>query len=106
MKNSIGILFAGLAAASAQALAADPLPKGFSSFGPDQTIADVGKVEWQPLKLEGLPPGIEIATLRGDLGKGGGEILLRLPANYTLPNHSHTSDELDRWLKGAFTDIA
>src|SRR5947209_14711632 len=106
MKNSIGILFAGLAAASAPALAADPLPKGFSSFGPDQTIADVGKVEWQPLKLEGLPPGIEIATLRGDLGKGGGEILLRLPANYTVPNHSHTSDELYVWLKGAFTYIA
>src|SRR5436305_1654984 len=80
MKNSIGILFAGFAAASAQALAADPLPKGFSSFGPDQTIADVGKVDWQPLKLEGLPPGIEIATLRGDLAKGGAEILLRLPA--------------------------
>src|SRR5205823_716997 len=84
MKNlnhtGIGMVLAGALAASAVALAADPLPKGFSSFGPDQTIADVGKVEWQPLKLEGLPPGIEIATLRGDLGKGGGEILLRLPA--------------------------
>src|SRR5207253_10939080 len=106
MKNSIGILFAGFAAASAVALAADPLPKGFSSFGPDQTIADVGKVEWQPLQLEGLPPGAEIASLRGDLGKGGGEILLRVPANYTVPNHSHTSDEVYVWLKGSFTYIA
>jgi len=110
MKNlnhtGIGMVLAGALAASAVALAADPLPKGFSSFGPDQTIADVGKVEWQPLKLEGLPPGIEIATLRGDLGKGGGEILLRLSANYTVPNHSHTSDELYVWLKGAFTYIA
>jgi len=110
MKNlnhmGIGMVLAGALAASAAALAADPLPKGFSSFGPDQTITDIGKVEWQPLKLEGLPPGIEIATLRGDLGKGGGEILLRLPANYTVPNHSHTSDELYVWLKGAFTYIA
>ena len=48
--------------------------KGFYSFGADQTIADIGKLEWAPLKLEGLPEGIEIATLRGDLGKGGGEI--------------------------------
>ena len=80
--------------------------KGFFSFGPDQTIVDIGKVEWQPLKLEGLPPGIEIATLRGDLGKGGGEILLRVPANYTVPNHSHTSDELYVWLRGAFTYVA
>src|SRR5215468_9133189 len=92
---------------SVTARAADnATPKGFLSFGPDQTIVDIGKVEWQPLKLEGLPPGIEIATLRGDLGKGGGEILLRVPANYTVPNHSHTSDELYVWLRGAFTYVA
>ena len=29
-----------------------------------QTIADIGKMEWAPLKLEGLPAGIEIAVLR------------------------------------------
>src|SRR5205085_7476261 len=27
-------------------------------------------------------------------------------ANYTVPNHSHTSDELYVWLKGSFTYIA
>ena len=42
--------------------------KGFYSFG-RPTIADIGKLEWAPLKLEGLPEGIEIATLRVDLGK-------------------------------------
>ncbi len=106
---AISLVLAGglLAMAPISAKAADTAtPKGFSSFGPDQTIADIGKVEWQPLKLEGLPPGIEISVLRGDLAKGGGEILLRLPANYTVPNHSHTSDELYVWLKGAFTYIA
>ena len=76
-------------------------PKGVYSFGADQTIADIGKMDWAPLKLEGLPPGIEIAALRGDLAKGGGEILLRTP-----PNHSHTSDELYVWLQGGFTYIA
>src|SRR5262249_20333013 len=81
-------------------------PKGVYSFGPDQTIADISKMEWQPLKLEGLPPGIEIAVLRGDLTKGGGEILLRTPPKYVVPNHSHTSDELYVWLKGGFTYIA
>jgi hypothetical protein len=81
-------------------------PKGVYSFGTDQTIADIGKMEWAPLKLEGLPPGIEIATLRGDLAKGGGEILLRTPPKYVVPNHSHTSDELYVWLKGSFTYIA
>ena len=82
------------------------MPKGFYAFGADQTIVDIDKVEWQPLKLEGLPPGIEISPLRGDLDKGGGEILLRVPANYTVPYHSHTSDELYVWLKGAFTYVA
>jgi len=66
----------------------------------------LARAECQPLKLEGLSPGIEIATLRGDLAKGGGKILLRVPANYTVPNHSHTSEELYVWLKGAFTYIA
>src|SRR5690348_6939961 len=102
----IGCGLVGLLA-GVSAFAADPVaPKGFYSFGPDQTIADVSKLEWKPLQLEGLPPGIEIATLRGDLAKGGGEILLRVPANYTVPNHSHTSDELYVWLKGSFAYVA
>jgi quercetin dioxygenase-like cupin family protein len=92
----------GVSAFAADAVA----PKGFHSFGPDQTIADISKLEWKPLQLEGLPPGVEIASLRGDLAKGGGEILLRVPANYTVPNHSHTSDELYVWLKGRFAYIA
>src|ERR1051325_2456668 len=99
---TLAVIIALAAPAAAKAAA----PKGFFSFGADQTIVDIGKVDWQPLKLEGLPPGVEIASLRGDLAKGGGEILLRVPANYTVPNHSHTSDELYVWLKGDFTYIA
>jgi quercetin dioxygenase-like cupin family protein len=76
------------------------------SFGKDQSIIDLNKVVWEPLKGEGIPPGPEIAILRGDLAAGGGELLVRLPANYTFPNHSHTSDELYVWIKGNFTYIA
>lgn len=76
------------------------------SFGKDQTIVDVGKVVWSPLEVEGLPKGGEIALLRGDLGKGEAEALLRFPAGYKVPNHSHTSDELYMWISGAFTLIA
>jgi hypothetical protein len=76
------------------------------SFGKDQTIIDLNKVVWEPLTGEGIPPGPEIAILRGNLAAGGGEALVRLPANYTFPNHSHTSDELYVWLKGDFTYIA
>jgi quercetin dioxygenase-like cupin family protein len=76
------------------------------SFGKDQTIIDLNKVVWEPLKGEGIPPGPEMAVLRGDLAAGGGELLVRLPANYTFPHHSHTSDELYVWIKGNFTYIA
>lgn len=76
------------------------------SFGKDQTIIDLNKVAWEPLTGEGIPPGPEIAMLRGNLAAGGGEALVRLPANYTFPNHSHTSDELYVWIKGDFTYIA
>jgi quercetin dioxygenase-like cupin family protein len=76
------------------------------SFGPGQTIIDVRNVVWEPLKGEGIPPGVQIAMLRGDLAAGGGELLVRLPANFTFPNHSHTSDEIYVWIQGDFTYVA
>jgi quercetin dioxygenase-like cupin family protein len=106
MTRSILLAIAMSAGIATAAAAADPLPKGVTSFGDDQTIADIGKMEWAPLDLQGLPKGIEIAVLRGDLAKGGGEILLRTPPKYVVPNHSHTSDEVYLWLKGSFTYVS
>jgi quercetin dioxygenase-like cupin family protein len=76
------------------------------TFGPDQLIIDLNQLVWEPLKAEGVPPDPEIAVLHGDGKAGGLEAVVRLPANYTFPNHSHTSDELYVWLKGNFTYIA
>ena len=76
------------------------------SFGPGQTLIDLKQIVWEPLKGEGIPPGARIATLHGDLATGGGELLVYLPAHYTFPNHSHTSDELYVWIQGDFTYIA
>jgi quercetin dioxygenase-like cupin family protein len=76
------------------------------AFGVDQTIVDLNKLVWAPLTAEGVPPGPEIAVLRGDGKTGVLEAMVRLPANYTFPNHSHTSDELYVWIKGDFTYIA
>lgn len=45
-------------------------------------------------------------VLRGDGKAAGFEVVVRLPAHYTFPNHSHTSDEHYVWLKGNFTYIA
>ena len=76
------------------------------AFGPDQTVIDLNKLAWGPLTADGVPPGCEIAVLRGDGKTGVLEAVVRLPANYTFPNHSHTSDELYVWLQGDFTYIA
>lgn len=76
------------------------------SFGAGQSIVDLTKVQFAPLKSEGVPPGPEIAVLRGSMTAGPVELLLRLPANYTFPNHSHSSDETYVWLTGPFTYVA
>jgi len=111
--EGIGIMLktmslAALLASSVGAVGAHELGSNMNplSFGTDQTIVNVDKVVWAPLAVKGLPKGGEIAVLRGDLSKGDAEILLRLPKNYKVPNHTHTSDELYVWLAGAFTLIA
>jgi quercetin dioxygenase-like cupin family protein len=76
------------------------------AFGPDQTIIDLNKLVWVPLEAEGVPPGPEMAVLRGDGKAAGFEVVVRLPAHYTFPNHSHTSAEHYVWLQGNFTYIA
>ena len=74
------------------------------AFGPDQTIIDLNKRVWVPLEAEGSP-GPEMAVLRGDGKAAWFEVVVRLPAHYTSPHHSHTSDEHYVWLKGNFTYI-
>lgn len=74
------------------------------SFATDQTIIDLNKIEWAPLELKGFEPGAEFAVLRGDLAHGS-ELIVRVPPNYLLPNHNHTSAETYIWLKGAYTYI-
>ena len=76
------------------------------AFGADQTIVDVDKLVYEPLEVEGLPEGAEIAHIRGDLGKAGSESILRIPPGYVVPSHTHTSEELYMWLSGAFTLIS
>lgn len=76
------------------------------AFGDDQTIVDLEKVVWKPLEVEGLPPGAEIATLRGDLDRAGSQSVVRIPPGYVVPSHTHTSNELYVWIKGAFTLVS
>jgi quercetin dioxygenase-like cupin family protein len=107
-RSGIGLFAIAVTVFASPYLAAQTPPKqpGTYAFGDDQTIADITKLEWAPLTLQGLPPGVEVAVLRGDLAKGGAEILLRTPPHYVVPNHSHTSDEVHVWLKGDFIYVA
>ncbi len=90
--------------------ASDAHPPGSNrnrlSFGDDQTIVDLDKVVWEPLAVDGLTPGAEIAVIRGDLAKDHSESVVRLPSSSLLRRHTHTSDELYIWISGSFTLIA
>ncbi len=72
------------------------------SFGPDQSLVDLHKLVWQPIKSVS---GAEVARLSGG-GKTGGEVMVRLAAHTTFPMHNHTSDETYVWITGSFTYVA
>jgi len=40
-----------------------------------------------------IPKGCEVAVLHRDLWKNNADIFLRVPANFTIPRHWHTSPE-------------
>lgn len=49
----------------------------------------------------GLPPGTKLATLQGDLAKGGPfTVRLWLPAGYEIATHSHPTGEVITILSG------
>jgi quercetin dioxygenase-like cupin family protein len=60
---------------------------------PTHVMANVADVKWGPAPPM-LPPGAQIAVLSGDPGKPAPyTVRLKFPANYTIPAHSHPTDE-------------
>lgn len=57
------------------------------AIAPDDPV-----ITWSPCP-EVFPRGCELAILRGDPARPGADVLLRVPAGQTLPDHSHTSAE-------------
>jgi quercetin dioxygenase-like cupin family protein len=50
-----------------------------------------------------LPPGAQLAVVSGDPGKDGPSVLrAKLPAGYTVPPHSHPTDENVTELSGTY----
>jgi quercetin dioxygenase-like cupin family protein len=66
-------------------------------------IAQLKEATWGPAPPM-LPPGAQIAVLAGDPTKPTAyTIRLKFPANYTIPPHSHPTDENVVVLSGAVT---
>ena len=88
-KKTAHLLLISLAAASIVACG----PSANSSGGQALAIAaaDPG-LKWGPCP-EIFPAGCEIAVLHGDPTKANADIFLRVPSNYEIPPHSHTSAE-------------
>lgn len=98
---------AGLALAAAVVVASCAAPDATPDAAPDATtdpatdatmVATTGTdpvpvraadLEWAELDPEGAP-GVQVATLWGDLGTSGFGAFFRLPAGFTAPLHTHT----------------
>jgi quercetin dioxygenase-like cupin family protein len=50
------------------------------------------QLKWGPCP-EFIPKGCEIAVLHGDPARPNADIFFKLPADFTVPRHSHTSAE-------------
>jgi ketosteroid isomerase-like protein/quercetin dioxygenase-like cupin family protein len=49
-------------------------------------------LQWGPCPAF-IPKGCEIAVLHGDPGKDNADVFFKVPANFTIPQHWHTSPE-------------
>ena len=56
-----------------------------------RSVSDA-KLEWGPCP-EFFPAGCEIAVLHGDPAKANADVYFRVPENYDLPKHWHSSAE-------------
>ncbi|MFH1723627.1 MAG: cupin domain-containing protein [Elusimicrobiota bacterium] len=95
LRLRILLLGAGLAALGAvwARTAADPAPLGHGLF-----IGTVKDSEWKP--STNLPPGSEYHLLREDPDTQGIQAIVRFPAGYAVPEHTHACDETFVVLKG------
>lgn len=50
------------------------------------------ELSWGPCP-DFIPKGCEIAVLHGDPGKNNSDIFFKVPGNFTIPHHWHTSAE-------------
>lgn len=82
-----GIWSTALVLASPSTLAEEPASEPAFSL----TIADT-QLKWGPCPAF-IPQGCEIAVLHGDPAKANADVFFKVPADFTIPKHWHTSAE-------------
>ena len=84
------------AAAAAMYLAAVPFAAAMD------VTPDMKSLKWGPAPPS-LPPGAQVAVISGDPSKDGPYVIrAKLPARYTVPPHTHPTDENVTVLVGSF----
>ncbi len=69
---------------------------------PHHTMVPAEAVKWGPAPPS-LPPGAQAAVLLGSPAKAGPFVLrLRLPADFVVPPHRHSKDEMVTVISGRF----
>jgi len=68
--------------------------KGSGAAHPKHIVVTPDEIKWGP-GPPGLPPGAQLAVLRGDPSKAGAPFTMRakLPDGYRVPPHWHPTDE-------------
>src|SRR5438270_12716717 len=65
------------------------------------TGAGAKGMKWMDATGAGLPAGAKLAVVKGDPSKAGDfAIRVKFPANYTVPPHHHSIDEVERVRSG------
>lgn len=73
------------------AVAASPVSTAGTETPLAKTINDAG-LQWGPCPPV-FPAGCEIAVLHGDPASPNADVFFKVPANYAIPHHWHTSAE-------------
>ncbi|MBX3639106.1 MAG: DUF4437 domain-containing protein [Nitrosomonas sp.] len=89
-----------------QAASGDASNKNPLAFGAEQRLIDFSRLDWESMKSDNIPPGAEIAILHGNFETGPAEAVVRLPAHYTFPAHSHPITETYLWIQGDFSYVS
>jgi mannose-6-phosphate isomerase-like protein (cupin superfamily) len=64
--------------------------------------ANAEELEWGPCPAF-IPKGCEIAVLHGDPGKHNADLFFKVPGNFAIPHHWHTSPERIVLVSGKMT---